>query len=278
MATSAGTQSFKDFEREGWHRQAPNYDDRAGRMTTEAVAPLLDAVGARSGMRLLDVCCGPGYVAAEAAARGLSAVGVDIAPAMVDVARGRVPGAEFRVGDAEALEFGDGAFDAVACAFGLLHLPQPDRAMAEAFRVLRPGGGYAFTVWDGPERGVFLGLGLQALTTHADMSVPLPPAPPIFQMADRALTAAALARAGFRDVAIREIPIAFRGERPEDAWDWFEKSTVRTMMMFGQQTPEVQARIKAAVIEGARRHAGPEGVIVPSPALLFAAWRPVGGP
>lgn len=277
MATSAGTQSFKQFESEGWHRQAPNYDDRAGRMTTEAVAPLLDAAGARPGMRLLDVCCGPGYLTAEAAARGLSAIGVDIAPAMVDLARRRVPGAEFRLGDAEALDFGDGSFDAVVCAFGLLHLAEPERAIAEAFRVLRPGGGYAFAVWDGPERAVFLGLGMRAVMAHADMSVPLPPGPPIFQMADRAFTSAALERVGFRGVAVREVPIAFRGARPEDAWDWFEKSTVRTVGVVGQQTPEVQARIKTAVIEAARGYAGPGGVSISSPALLFAAKRPAGG-
>jgi ubiquinone/menaquinone biosynthesis C-methylase UbiE len=234
MATSGLPRSFKQFESEGWHRQAPNYDDRAGRMTTEAVAPLLDAVGARPGMRLLDVCCGPGYLAAEAAARGLSAVGVDVAPAMVDLARGRVPAAEFRVGDAEALDFADGSSDAVVCAFGLLHLAGPEGAIAEAFRVLRPGGGYAFTVWDGPERAAFLGLGMQAVAAHADMSVPLPPGPPIFQMADRRLTSAALERAGFRAVAVREVPIAFRGARPEDAWDWFEKSTVRTVGVVSQ--------------------------------------------
>jgi ubiquinone/menaquinone biosynthesis C-methylase UbiE len=277
MAMNAGPQSFKRFETEGWHRQAPNYDDRAGRMTTEAVAPLLEAVGARPGMRLLDVCCGPGYLAAAAAARDLSAVGVDIAPAMVDLARGRVPAAEFRVGDAEALDFADGAFDAVVCAFGLLHLAEPERAVAEAFRVLRPGGGYAFTVWDGPERAAFLGLGMQAVMAHADMSVPLPPGPPVFQMAHRSFTSAALEGAGFHDVTVREIPIAFRGKRPEDVWDWLEKSSVRTVGVVSQQTPEVQARIRAAVIDAAGRYVGPEGLSIPSPALLFAASRPPRG-
>jgi ubiquinone/menaquinone biosynthesis C-methylase UbiE len=170
-------------------------------------------------MRLLDVCCGPGYLTAEAAAKGLSAIGVDIAPAMVDLARGRGRGAEFRIGDAEALDFGDGSFDAVVCAFGLLHLAEPERAIAEAFRVLRPGGAYAFTVWDGPERAAFLGLGMAAVLVHADMAVPLPLGPPIFQMADRASTTAALERAGFHDAAVREVPIVVRGARPEDAWD-----------------------------------------------------------
>lgn len=277
MATSAETRSFKEFESEGWQRQAPNYDDRAGRMTREAVPPLLDAVGARPGLRLLDVCCGPGYLAAEAVARGLSATGVDIAPAMVELARARVPGAEFRTGDAEALDFADGTFDAVACAFGLLHLAEPERAIAEAFRVLRPGGAYAFTVWDGPERATFIGMALRAVMDHADMGVPLPSGPPIFQMADRAFTSAALERAGFRDVAAREVPIVFRGARPEDAWDWFDKSTVRAVGVVRQQTPELQARIRAAVIKAAQDYAGPEGVSIPSPALLFAARKPASG-
>jgi ubiquinone/menaquinone biosynthesis C-methylase UbiE len=274
MAASAELPSFKAFEREGWHRQAPNYDERLGRMTAGAVAPMLDAVGAQPGMRLLDVCCGPGYVTAEAVARGLLAVGLDLAPAMVDLARSHAPDAEFHIGDAEALDFADGSFDAVVCGFGLMHLAEPESAISEAFRVLRPGRAYAFTVWDGPERAGFFGLSLQAVLAYADMTVPLPPAPSFFQMADRAFTSAALERAGFQDVVVRESPLNFVGENPEDVWDWFEKSTVRTMAVILRQTPEVQARIKGAILNAAHQHIGPEGVTIPSPALLFAARKP----
>lgn len=274
MTTATGQQSFKAFERDGWHRQAPHYVNHAGRMTAEAVAPILEALGARPGMRLLDVCCGPGYLTAEAVARGIVATGVDIAPAMVELARSRLPGAEFRIGDAEALDFGDATFDAVACAFGMLHLAEPERAVAEAFRVLCPGGAYAFTVWDGPERATLLGTALHAVTDHADMGVPLPQGPAIFQLADRAHTAAVLGRAGFRDLAVQNLPIAFRAARPEEVWDFFEKSTVRTIAVVAQQTPEVQARIRAAVVEAAGRYAGLDEVIIPSPALLFTARKP----
>ena len=277
MTAATGQTIFKTFERDGWQRQAPHYADHAGRMTVEAVAPLLEAIGARLGMRLLDICCGPGYLTAEATARGASAVGVDIAPAMVDIARGRLPGLDFRIGDAEALDFGDATIDAVACAFGMLHLAEPERAMAEAFRVLRPGGTYAFTVWDGPERATLLGIGLQAVTAHADLSVPLPQGPPIFGLADRAHTIAVQHRIGFRDVAVRDLSIAFRAARAEEVWDFFEKSTVRTIAVVARQAPEVQARIRRAVIEAAGRHAGPNGVVIPSPALLYTARKPQGG-
>ena len=53
----------------------------------------------------------------------------------------------FREGDAEQLPYRDASFEYVACAFGLLHLQQPEQAMAEAWRVLRSGGRYSFTVW-----------------------------------------------------------------------------------------------------------------------------------
>jgi ubiquinone/menaquinone biosynthesis C-methylase UbiE len=129
-------------------------------------------------MRLLDVCCGPGYGAGQAAELGLDAVGVDLSPAMI----------------AEQLQFDDGSFDAVVCPFGVLHLPEPDKAFAEAFQVLRPGGGYGLTVWCTPDKAEFLGLAMKATSAHADMGVPLPPAPPLFQFADVGLASAALCR------------------------------------------------------------------------------------
>ena len=156
----AGALTWKDVEREGWQRNAPHYDLHAGQMTAKAIAPLLKAVGARPGIRLLDVCCGPGYVAGRAAAQGSSAIGIDLVPEMVREARQRFPAAEFREGDAEKMDFPDAAFDAVTCAFGLLHLSDPAAAFAEAARVLRAEGRYAFTVWCQPEKARFLGLAL----------------------------------------------------------------------------------------------------------------------
>ena len=57
------------------------------------------------------------------------------------------PDIEFRTGDAEALPFGDASFEAVIANFGIHHVEHPERAMAEARRVLTPGGAFAFTFW-----------------------------------------------------------------------------------------------------------------------------------
>jgi ubiquinone/menaquinone biosynthesis C-methylase UbiE len=139
--------SFKGLEYSGWQKGAASYDDLLGSVTRFAMVPLLDATDVRAGSQVLEVCCGPGYGAGAALSRGASAIGIDFAPAMVEAARRRYPKAVFKQGDAEALDLDTAAFDAVICAFGINHLQRPESAIAEALRVLHPGGKYAFTMW-----------------------------------------------------------------------------------------------------------------------------------
>jgi SAM-dependent methyltransferase len=95
--------------------------------------------------RVLEVGCGTGVLTRELALRpGVGAVvGVDAAPSLLGEARERaagLPDLAFREADARSLPFGDGTFDAVVFYTTLSHVPGPERALAEAFRVLRPKG------------------------------------------------------------------------------------------------------------------------------------------
>src|SRR5215212_8404972 len=87
---------WRAFEHAGWEQAAGHYHDWLGDVTAMAIGPLLDAVGATRGIRLLDVATGPGYAAAEAARRGATVVGVDFSAAMVDDATAPFPGVHFR--------------------------------------------------------------------------------------------------------------------------------------------------------------------------------------
>src|SRR4029077_16729525 len=180
-----GTMSeFHDFEQAGWERAAEHYDDAFGSLTAQTIKPLLKAAGVTAGMRVLDVPSGPGGVAAAAADWGGTPVGIDFSERMVDFARREHPTLTFELGDAEAVRFADGSFDAVLINFGVLHLARPDAALAEAWRVLRPGGRCAFTVWAKPEISVGFGILLRASERLGRMDVPLPEGPPFFRFSD----------------------------------------------------------------------------------------------
>jgi len=170
-------QAFKRFERAGWTEVAARYHEAFSRLTQQAIDPLLDAAGVGAGMRVLDVATGPGHAADAAARRGATPIGIDFSETMVAEARRHYPHLEFRAGHAESLAFGDAEFDAVVCNFGMLHFAEPERAAAEAFRVLKPGGCYAFTVWDAPERAATFGLVLRAVESQGNLDVSLPPGP-----------------------------------------------------------------------------------------------------
>src|SRR3954447_8070956 len=105
--------AFNAFEAAGWEDRVSGYEDFFGPITTRLVDPLLDAAEVDRGTRVLDVASGPGYVAAAAAERGAFVIGVDIAWAMISLARRLHPQVAFRFGNAEALPFAVGSFDAV---------------------------------------------------------------------------------------------------------------------------------------------------------------------
>lgn len=271
-ATTADGLSFKEAERTGWGEKASVYDDFAGQITVGVVGPVLDALAVGPGTRFLDVCCGPGYVAAAAARRGADARGVDFAPAMVEEARRQFPAVTFDAGDAEALAFADGSFDALACAFGILHLADPDRALAEAHRVLAPGGRYAFTVWMGPERHEFFRLVGDAIAAHG-APVALPPAPPMFRFADPDEARRSMAAAGFGDVTVTELPLVWRIAGPEDVLAYVQKCTMRVAMVLDRQTPEARQRIHDAIVDGAAAFRREGGWAVAWPAVLVTGRK-----
>jgi SAM-dependent methyltransferase len=208
-------EAFKKFEREGYSRVAQGYDQATASVTSQINDAIWDAVEAGPSTSLLDVACGPGWLSAAAVKRGAIVTALDFAENMVALVRRRCPQANIQNADAENLPFQANRFDAVVCSLGILHLPDPERAVAEAHRVLKPGGRYAFTCWTPPARNPFFGLVLGSVQKHGNMNVNLPAGPPLFRFGEVTECKKVLRAAGFGSVSVTERPMVWPFATPE---------------------------------------------------------------
>lgn len=142
-------------QRYGWDRAAPHYETGWQEQLWSAQESLLAEVDPEPGEIILDVSCGTGLVTipiAELVSPGGSVTGIDLSEGMIDEARlqAKQKGIEniyFKHMDAEDIEQPDELFDAVICSLGLMYYPNPEKALKEMYRVLKPGGRIAALVW-----------------------------------------------------------------------------------------------------------------------------------
>ena len=269
-----GSNAFYEFERAGWERVAGDYHRYFAALTTRFIDPLLDAGGVQAGSRVLDVAAGPGYVAAAAVRRGGEVVGIDFAEAAVAVARKQYPAITFQTGSAEKLPFPDAIFDAVVMNFGLLHVAQPELALAEAYRVLRSGGRVAFTVWGDPNTCLGFKIILNAIAAHGAMDVPLPEGPPFFRFSDPNESKRVLTEAGFRGPTVEEIHVDWKMWDADVLFETFLYGAVRTGALLQAQKPEALAAIRQAVRDDVMPYSEEGRILLPMAAVLSSAERP----
>lgn len=195
-------------QRYGWDLAAPGYEALWQAPLAAVQQALLARAAFAPGERVLDVACGTGLVTFQAAqavgARG-AVLGVDLSGAMVEAAQRRAaapgaPNARIARMDAEQLDLPDAGFDVVLCALGLMYLPEPERALREMRRVLRPGGRLVVAVWGERAR-----CGWAALFGIVDAEVASEVCPLFFRLGQGEALACACVDAGFGGVDTQRI-------------------------------------------------------------------------
>ncbi len=135
-------------------QSAAGYEQMMGRWSRRLAPALIGFAGVAAGERVLDVGCGTGSLTSALAAQPdlTEIAGIDMAEPYVELARHKLasdPRVRIELGDACALPFVDGSFDRALALLVLQFVPQPQQAVMEMRRVVRPGGVVAAAVWDG---------------------------------------------------------------------------------------------------------------------------------
>lgn len=263
-------------QRYGWDRAVDAYARYWHGALAGVQGELMALAAPAPGEAVLDVACGTGVVSV-AAARAVGpagrVLGVDLAGAMVEAARTRAQDlglaqAGFERMDAEQLTLPDASFDLVLCALGLMYVPDPDAALRELHRVLRPGGRAVLAVWGERRR-----CGWAPLFGIVDAEVRSEVCPLFFGLGQgealaHRCTAAGLQVTGqrrrsdsldYRDAA-EACAAAFAGGPVALAWSRFE--------------PSVRQRVAARYLDAIAPWRDGEAYRVPAEYLIVAAQRP----
>lgn len=131
-----------------WGAGGERYD-QVSRGIADAIEHAVGALDPQPGERVLDIATGTGWAARSIAARGAAVTGIDLGPGVIEAAKQLSNGAgiDFRVGDAEALDFPDHHFDAVISTFGVMFARDPAAVASELARVVKPGGRISLANW-----------------------------------------------------------------------------------------------------------------------------------
>ncbi len=204
-----------------WERNADSVDAQL----THATGVMLDAARLAGGDGVLDIACGAGSAGIAAAERvGASGrvVLADDAPMMVEAAARRsagLPQVGTLVCDLASIDAPDASFDAVLCRHGLMFAEDHGAAVAEARRVLRPGGGYVAMTWDSRAANPWLGLLMDAVGEQFGVPFPPPGIPGPFALDDPDRLADVLRAGGLDDVDVTRIATPMRTASVDTWWE-----------------------------------------------------------
>jgi len=264
-------------QRYGWDLAADDYEPLWHTQLAEAQGAMMAATRLRAGDRVLDIACGTGLVSLEAA-RAVGSdgqvLGVDLSGRMVEAAERRAREAalsncRFARMDAELLLLPDAGFDVVLCALGLMYMPNPEQALHEMRRVLRPGGRIGLAVW-----GERTKCGWSSLFPIVDAEVASEVCPLFFGLGQGDTLARLCARRGFDAVEIRRFSTTLDFADADEACNAaFVGGPVA--LAWSRFSAEVRARVRARYVASIETWRRKTGFRIPGEFVIATATAPM---
>jgi ubiquinone/menaquinone biosynthesis C-methylase UbiE len=249
---------YRDRAAASWEAAAPGWGEQADALQ-RAARPvsewMVDAIDPQPGQTLVELAAGAGetgFLAVERAQPGGRLLCTDGSPEMLAVAKARAEArgiadlVQFRPMPAEWLDLSAATVDAILCRWGYMLLADPETALREARRVLRPDGHLALAAWSARGRNPWSTVFTEVLLDQGLVEPADPALPGMFSFAEDGLIDELLGAAGFQDIVVEALPFTYELESA-DAW-WHYLSSIspqlRTLL------PDLAPRSRDALREG----------------------------
>jgi SAM-dependent methyltransferase len=241
---------------ERWEHAATGWGKHAERMRAFGMPVsswMIEHAGLQPGQRVLELAAGPGdtgFLAAELIRPGGTLLSTDAAETMLEVARARaaemgIENVEFKRIELEWIDLDTASVDAVLCKWGLMFAVDPETALREVRRVLRPGGRIALAAWDEPSLNDWATIPTRALVELGHATPPDPDAPGMFILSAPGRLQELLESAGFIDVVVDSVatPRSFADV------DTYVAETREISSMFGELFEPLSGSQRAEVVQ-----------------------------
>jgi SAM-dependent methyltransferase len=268
--------------RQRWSGSATGWERYADRMRDASMPVsrwLVEAINPQPGHELLELAAGPGdtgFLAAELIQPGGTLISSDFVPEMLSAAQRRaaalgLDNVRFKQIDAELpFDLGAASLDGVLCRWGYMLLRDPEAALRETRRVLRPGARVALAAWTGPEDNPWSAVPAELLTERG-LAPPPEPGPGQFTWAREGAIAEHLDAAGFVEHAVERVDFSYRFGSVEDWWAIQSGLSMRVR----DAAAAMDAATRDAVVEELRGRVagwtGDDGALE-FPARTWVAW------
>lgn len=217
---------------------------------------IIRLINAQDNALVLDVAGGSGEPGLTIASRlaGGRVIITDIAEDMLAIAREHaaargISNIETRVCDVCELPFADNSFDAISCRFGFMFFPDVHLAASEMYRVLKPGGKIATSVWSGPDKNFWITAMGGTINRNMDIPAPPPGAPGMFRCAEKGFMGSLFQNAGFGNITEEEIAVVLKCGTGGTYWDMMTDVAAPFVAALSKADPALRDKIKEEVFQ-----------------------------